>query len=92
MCLTVWWRTIELTNATGVDDKLGTYLEETFLDKLDPPYGKAEWHALKGRTPPLEKLCKDLDEITKNQKNEWWISVFDHKTDITTFPKGRFPQ
>ena len=91
MCLTVWWRTIELGNATGVGDKkLGKYLEDKYLDGLGKPYGEhAEWHATEVGQAQLEKLCIDLDG-KRDQNKPWWTSDFKDVDDLDKLFNHKF--
>ena len=84
MCLTVWWRTIELEDATGVDEKLGKYLEHKWLEDLVRPYGHAEWRATKVGQAHLEALCNALNDIT-NFNDNWWTARFKNKKAIDDF-------
>ena len=85
MCLTIWWRTIELTNTTRANIPLGTYLEDRYLKGLGGPYGQAEWHVVVG-WDGFEKLCDKLDSHTKDKRTDrWWTNIFDNKTALEKF-------
>ena len=84
MRLTVWWRTIWLKDATGVDGELGKYLEHKWLNGFVRPHGRAEWRATTVGQDHLETLCKELDDIT-NPNKDWWTSQFEDKQAIDDF-------
>lgn len=84
MCLTVWWRTIELTNPHGVDENLGKYLEKTYLKNLDKPYVQGEWNGYENGSAHLKELCKALNGELKAGE-DWWTNVFDDKTKLDDF-------
>ena len=84
MCLTVWRRTIQIEDTTGIFKNLGTYLESEFLKYYTEPHGHGEWHAIHISQPSPEKMCGILDDKIKPEE-EWWTTGFNDQKTLDKF-------